>query len=142
MISRRFNPYLFRHFNPCFKQFESTNVSFLTPISTTSQPIYRRRFNPCKTFFTGNKCENCPIKTVYNLWIRCSTWLDMTRYFTNMQFAYHIYMIRVIKGNSYYNSLIRLWLLLFNRLMSLWFDSKHQTKLWEASANSLRQSEH
>jgi len=58
-----------------------------------------------------------------------------------MQFDYHIYMIRVIKGKSYYNSLIRLWLLLFNRLMSLWFDSKHQTKLWEASPNSLRQSE-
>jgi len=26
----------------------------------------------------------------------------MTRYFTNMQFAYHTYMIRVIKGKRYY----------------------------------------
>ena len=67
-ISRRFNPYLFRHFNPCFEHFKLIKVSFLTPFSKTSQPVYRRRFNPCQTpFFTGNTCDNCPIKTVFRV---------------------------------------------------------------------------
>ena len=46
----RFNPYLFRHFNPYFEYFQPIHLSFSTPISKTSQPIYQRRFNPCQVF--------------------------------------------------------------------------------------------
>ena len=42
MISRRFNNYLFRHFNPYLEHFQPIHLSFSTPISKTSQPIYRR----------------------------------------------------------------------------------------------------
>ena len=41
-----FQPFLFRHFNPCFECFLHIHLSFSTPNSNPSQPLYRRRFNP------------------------------------------------------------------------------------------------
>ena len=44
MISRCFNTYLFRHFTPYFEHFQPIHLSFSTPISKTSQPIYLKCF--------------------------------------------------------------------------------------------------
>jgi len=52
MISRCFNPYLLRHFNPCFEHFQSIHLSFSTLISKTSQPIYRRHLQPLSNLFS------------------------------------------------------------------------------------------
>ena len=54
IISRRSNPYLLRHFAPIFNPHI---YLFSTPISKTSQPIYRRPFNLVKPIFTGNKFD-------------------------------------------------------------------------------------
>ena len=51
MISRCFNTYLFRHFNPCLEHFKPVHLSFTTTISKTSQLYIEDISTHVKPFF-------------------------------------------------------------------------------------------